>query len=76
MDEELAAKLAMPMEALELTVRSSNCLDSNHIETVGQLVKMSESDLLKIRSLGKTSLREIRRKLADMGLSSGMTEVE
>ncbi len=75
-DEELAAKLAMPIESLELTVRSNNCLDSNHIETVGQLVKMSEGDLLKIRSLGKTSLREIRRKLADMGLSSGMTDVE
>ncbi|MCD6394600.1 MAG: DNA-directed RNA polymerase subunit alpha [Planctomycetes bacterium] len=75
-DEELAAKLAMPIEALELTVRSNNCLDSNHIETVGQLVKMSEGDLLKIRSLGKTSLREIRRKLADMGLSSGMADVE
>ncbi len=75
-DEELAAKLAMPVEALDLTARSSNCLDSNHIETVGQLVKMTEADLLKIRSLGKTSLREIRRKLADMGLSSGMTDVE
>jgi len=75
-DEELAAKLAMPIEALDLTVRSNNCLDSNHIETVGQLVKMTEGDLLKIRSLGKTSLREIRRKLADMGLSSGMADVE
>ncbi len=75
-DEELAAKLAMPIEALDLTVRSNNCLDSNHIETVGQLVKMTEADLLKIRSLGKTSLREIRRKLADMGLSSGMTDAE
>ncbi len=75
-DEELVAKLAMPIETLDLTVRSNNCLDSNHIETVGQLVKMTEGDLLKIRSLGKTSLREIRRKLADMGLSSGMTEVE
>lgn len=75
-DEELAAKLAMSVEALDLTVRSSNCLDSNHIETVGQLVRMTEADLLKIRSLGKTSLREIRRKLADMGLSSGMTDVD
>ncbi len=76
MDEELAAKLAMPMEALELTVRSSNCLDSNHIETVGQLVEMTEADLLKIRSFGKTSLREIRRKLVDMGLSLGMPDID
>jgi DNA-directed RNA polymerase subunit alpha len=75
-DEELAAKLAMPVESLELTVRSSNCLDSNHIETVGQLARMTEADLLKIRSLGKTSLREIRRKLADLGLSLGMTDTD
>ncbi len=75
-DEELAEKLAMPVETLDLTVRSSNCLDSNHIETVGQLVEMTEADLLKIRSFGKTSLREIRRKLADMGLTPGMTDAD
>lgn len=74
-DEELAAKLALPTESLDLTVRSSNCLESNHIETVGQLVVMTEAELLKIRSFGKTSLREIRRKLADMGLSLGMTDI-
>jgi DNA-directed RNA polymerase subunit alpha len=76
LDEELAAKLAMPVESLDLTVRSSNCLNSNHIETVGQLVQMTEADLLKIRSFGKTSLREVRRKLADLGLSLGMTDVD
>ena len=75
-DEELAAKLAMPIESLDLTVRSSNCLESNHIETVGKLVKLTEADLLKIRSFGKTSLREIRRKLSDMGLSLGMTDID
>ncbi|HEV56260.1 MAG TPA: DNA-directed RNA polymerase subunit alpha [Phycisphaerales bacterium] len=74
-DEELKAKLAWPIEQLDLTVRSRNCLESNHIETVGQLVKMTEADLLKIRSFGKTSLREIQRKLADLGLSLGMTDV-
>jgi DNA-directed RNA polymerase subunit alpha len=71
-DEELAAKLAMPIEQLNLTVRSSNCLESNNIQTVGQLVSMAEADLLKIRSFGKTSLREVRQKLADLGLSLGM----
>ena len=75
-DEELTAKLALPIENLDLTVRSGNCLESNHIETVGQLAVMTEADLLKIRSFGKTSLREIRRKLADMGLSLGMTGLE
>jgi len=73
--EELAAKLAMPIEQLELTVRSSNCLESNNIRTVGQLVKMTEADLLKIRSFGKTSLREVQRKLEELGLSLGMKDV-
>ncbi len=75
-DEELAAKLAMPIEGLDLTVRSSNCLESNNIQTVGQLVSMTDADLLKIRSFGKTSLREVRRKLTEMGLSLGMTDIE
>jgi DNA-directed RNA polymerase subunit alpha len=75
-DEELAAKLAMPTESLELTVRSDNCLEANHIKTVGELVRMTEADLLKIRSFGKTSLREIRRKLSDLGLSLGMTDID
>ena len=73
--EELAAKLAMPIEALDLTVRSSNCLESNNIQTVGQMVRMTDADLLKILSFGKTSLREVRRKLSEMGLSLGMTDV-
>jgi len=75
-DEALAAKLAMPIESLQLTVRSSNCLEANHIQTVGQLVKMTEADLLKIRSFGKTSLREVRRKLSELGLSLGMTDTQ
>lgn len=74
-NEELAQKLAMPIQELELSVRASNCLESAKTETVGQLVKMTEADLLKIRSFGKTSLREIKRKLADIGLSLGMTDV-
>ena len=74
-DEELAQKLSMPMQELELSVRANNCLESAKTETVGELVKMTEADLLKIRSFGKTSLREIKRKLADIGLSLGMTDV-
>jgi len=75
-DEELASKLEMSIESLDLTVRSYNCLESNHILTVGQLVKMTEADLLKIRSFGKTSLREILRKLSDLGLPLGMTDID
>jgi len=72
-DEELVKKLSTPVEELELSVRASNCLESVKVETVGQLVVMTEVDLLKVRSFGKTSLREVKRKLADMGLSLGMT---
>ncbi|MFH1718964.1 MAG: DNA-directed RNA polymerase subunit alpha [Planctomycetota bacterium] len=74
-DEEQAQKLNMPIQELELSVRASNCLESAKTETVGQLARMTEGDLLKIRSFGKTSLREIKRKLADIGLSLGMTDV-
>ena len=74
-DEELAQKLVMSTQELELSVRASNCLESAKTETIGELVRMTEADLLKIRSFGKTSLREIRRKLADIGLSLGMTDI-
>ena len=74
MDEELAKKLSMPIQELEFSVRAGNCLESVKVETVGQLVKMTDADLLKIRSFGKTSLREIKRKLADIGLSLGMAD--
>jgi DNA-directed RNA polymerase subunit alpha len=73
-DEELEAKLNTPIQELELSVRASNCLESAKIETVRELVTMNEADLLKIRSFGKTSLREIKRKLADIGLSLGMKD--
>jgi len=73
-DEEMARKLATPIQELEFSVRASNCLESVEIETVGQLVSLSEAELLKIRSFGKTSLREIKRKLADIGLTLGSDE--
>jgi DNA-directed RNA polymerase subunit alpha len=75
MDEELVEKIKTPIQELELSVRASNCLEAVKVETVGQLAAMTEADLLKIRSFGKTSLREVRRKLADIGLSLGMTGI-
>lgn len=75
-DEELAAKFGTSLQELEFSVRASNCLEASNIETIGQLVKLTEADLLKLRSFGKTSLREIKRKLADMGLCLGMTDTE
>jgi DNA-directed RNA polymerase subunit alpha len=71
-DAELQRNLATNVNELELSVRANNCLESAKIETVAQLVQMSEAELLKIRSFGKTSLREVKRKLQDLGLSLGM----
>ncbi|MDD5011980.1 MAG: DNA-directed RNA polymerase subunit alpha C-terminal domain-containing protein, partial [Phycisphaerae bacterium] len=75
-DDQLTEKLNMPIQELDLSVRASNCLESSHIETVGQLVRLTEAELLKLRSFGKTSLREIVRKLSDIGLSLGMTDID
>ena len=72
----MTQKLNIPIQELELSVRAGNSLESIKTETVGELVKMTEADLLKIRSFGKTSLREIRRKLTDIGLSLGMTDID
>lgn len=71
-DDELIRKLMMPISDLDLSVRASNCLESARIATVAELVQKAESDLLKVRSFGKTSLREVKRKLVDLGLSLGM----
>ena len=62
----------MSVQELDLSVRANNCLESAKIATVRELVKKTDGDLLKVRSFGKTSLREVKRKLADMGLSLGM----
>lgn len=70
-DEELIRKLNMPVSDLELSVRAANCLESARIETVSQLVTQSEADLLKLRSFGRTSLREVKRKLQELGLDLG-----
>ncbi len=71
-DEELIRKLSMPVTDLELSVRASNCLESAKINTVGELVTKTEADLLKVRSFGKTSLREVKRKLGDLNMDLGM----
>lgn len=71
-DEELIRKLNMPLADLDLSVRASNCLESARIDTVAQLVVQSDQDLLKLRSFGRTSLREVKRKLLDLGLELGM----
>jgi DNA-directed RNA polymerase subunit alpha len=72
-DEELINKLNMPIGELQLTVRAANCLDSARIRSVADLVVKDEPELLAVRSFGKTSLREVKRKLEELGLSLGMT---
>ncbi|MFW5652509.1 MAG: DNA-directed RNA polymerase subunit alpha [Planctomycetota bacterium] len=71
-DEELLRKLRMPISELDLSVRASNCLESARIRTVAELVKHTDSELLKVRSFGKTSLREVKKKLDEMELVLGM----
>jgi len=71
-DAELQRKLSMSIHELELSVRANNCLDAAKVRSVAELVTRTEAELLKIRSFGKTSLREVKRKLADLGLTLGM----
>ena len=71
-DDALAGKLNMEISQLHLSVRASNCLESENIVVVGQLAMLPESDLLKIRNFGKTSLKEVKTKLTELGLSLGM----
>lgn len=71
-DEELIRKLNMPISELDLSVRASNCLESARINTVADLVSKSDADLLKVRSFGRTSLREVKKKLTEINLDLGM----
>ncbi len=68
-DAALAADLALPIEDLDLTVRSYNCLKREGIHTVGELVNRSEADLLDIRNFGSKSIDEVKAKLVSMGMS-------
>lgn len=71
-DEELLRKLRMPIRELDLSVRAGNCLDSARIRTVAELVSKTDSELLKVRSFGKTSLREVKKKLEEIDFTLGM----
>ena len=68
-DEQMAADLALPVENLNLTVRSYNCLKREGIHTVSELVSRSEQDLLDIRNFGSKSIDEVKLRLHEMGLS-------
>lgn len=64
--------LLRPVDDLELTVRSANCLKAENIHYIGDLIQRTETDLLKAPNLGRKSLNEIKEVLASKGLSLGM----
>ncbi|HPD16683.1 MAG TPA: DNA-directed RNA polymerase subunit alpha [Planctomycetota bacterium] len=71
--DELSRRLGMTIEELDLSVRAQNCLESENIQTVRDLIVRTEAQLLAVRNLGKTSLQDIKNKLANLGLSLGMS---
>jgi len=73
-EEKIRTLLATPVEELELSVRSSNCLKNANIRTIGDLTKRTEDDIAKTRNFGRKSLLEIREKLSEWNLSLGMSD--
>ena len=73
-DESITKLLNTPVEELELSVRSSNCLKNANIRTIGELTKKTEDDIAKTRNFGKKSLAEIKEKLQEWNLTLGMTD--
>jgi DNA-directed RNA polymerase subunit alpha len=71
-DADLERKLNMSLAELELSVRATNCLESENISTVRDLVARSEDELLEVRNFGETTLKEVKQKLAEHGLQLGM----
>ena len=71
-DNELEKKLNMSLAELELSVRATNCLESEGIATVRDLVMRSDEELLEVRNFGETTLKEVQIKLKEKGLHLGM----
>jgi len=69
---DLVEKLRIPVEELELSVRSANCLKNANIKTIGDLVQRTESEMLKTKNFGRKSLNEIRELLNELGLELGV----
>lgn len=73
-EERIKQILETPVEELELTVRSSNCLKNAGIKTIGDLARKTEDEIAKTRNFGKKSLSEIKDKLKEWGMTLGMTD--
>ncbi len=67
-EDEASGVMAQPIEDLDLTVRSYNCLKREGVTTVGELTEQSEEDLLEIRNFGQKSIDEVKAKLSELGL--------
>ena len=74
-DERIRQILNTPVEELELSVRSSNCLKNANIKTIGELTRKTEDDIAKTRNFGKKSLQEIKEKLKEWNLCLGITDL-
>ena len=75
-DEMVRSLMQTPVEELELSVRSSNCLRNANIRTIGDLVAKTEEEIAKTRNFGKKSLDEIKSKLAERNLRLGIGDIE
>jgi len=73
-EKRITRILETPVEELELSVRSSNCLKNASIRSIGELTKKTEEEIAKTRNFGKKSLLEIKEKLKEWNLSLGMTD--
>jgi len=71
-DLALESKLAMSLAELRLSVRAGNCLETENINTVRDLVSRTEDELLEVRNFGDTTLDEVRDRLRELGLHLGM----
>lgn len=71
-EAHLESKLNTPVTELRLSVRAGNCLESEGIRTLRDLVQRTEDQLLEVRNFGETTLNEVREKLANLGLHLGM----
>ena len=71
-DASVESKLGMTLAELKLSVRAMNCLESENIHTVRDLVSRNEDQLLEVRNFGETTLKEVKEKLNELGLRLGM----
>src|SRR5258708_37365292 len=72
-DPRLQEMLAKPIEELDLSVRSANCLKNANIRTLGDLVQRTGREMLSTKNFGRKPLDEIKDVLASLGVSCGMT---